>query len=77
MAGGPGRQIDVWLGNNLFEDAETRGSTVRFGQDGTAHVSHWANFGDGDRGVRISWDVGRDGSVSGVHGTDQNTNSRL
>lgn len=71
------REIDVYLGDRIFGGADRRGSTVTFRGDGSAHASHWANYGGGDKGVRVSWDVGRDGHVSGVHGRDQNNNSKL
>lgn len=76
MSKGP---IDIYLGDRIFGGGpDRRGSSVDYDREqGTAHVSHWAEYGGGDKGVRVSWDVGPNGNVSGVHGTDQNDNSRL
>ncbi|MFW6110281.1 MAG: hypothetical protein ACOC6Q_02550 [Patescibacteria group bacterium] len=72
-------KIPVYLGGSIFGGGPSRrGSSINFDhENGEAHVSHWANYGKGDKGVRVSWDVGRNGDVSNVHGTDQNDNSRL
>lgn len=74
----PRGPIDVYLGDSIFGgDPIQRGGSVQNNPDGSAHATHWGRYGEDDKGVRVSWDVDREGEVSGVHGTDQNDGSRL
>ena len=54
-----------------------RGGSVELNPDSSRHTINWANWGEGDKGARMSWDTGPKGEISRVHGIDQNTGKPL
>jgi len=58
---------------SIFADGPSRyGAVVKFDRE-SVHHTYYANYGEDDKGFRVSWDEHADGSISNVHYKNQNT----
>jgi hypothetical protein len=74
--GGP-KSGDIFISGLFGGRPREMGGSVTFLPNGTTHTSNGANWGEGDKGARVSWNSDGQGNFWGIHGFDQNIKKPL